>query len=157
MYCSTCGVAVAKGLSYCNHCGGQITSSRSDKAIDPREFQGFLVAALAGTFILGLLAIAVLLGVMKSVLGLEPAQILGFAAVSFLIMLILEAVFLVLLFRGNRGTDERARKGSLPGHTTKELDMPAVQALPEPLTSVTDHTTRAFEPIYAKQNPQQPR
>jgi len=112
---------------------------------------------MAGTFILGLLAIAVLLGVMKSVLGLDPGQIMGFAGLSFLMLILLEGVFLVLLFRRNRGTDERARKESLPGHTTKELGAPQVQALPEPLTSVTDHTTRAFEPIYAKQKPQDPR
>src|SRR5215510_2232025 len=154
MYCSTCGVAVAESLSYCNHCGARIITSNSDT----REVQpGLLVSAMAGTFILGLLAIAVLLGVLKSVLGLEPGQIMGFAALSFLIMLLLEGVFLVLLFRRNRGAEERARTESLPGHTTKELGVPQVQALPEPLSSVTDHTTRAFEPIYVKQDPQQPR
>jgi len=38
------------------------------------------------------------------------------------------------------------------GNTTKELAEPLVQALPEPLASVTDHTTRAFEPIYTNRN-----
>lgn len=157
MYCSTCGVAVAESLSYCNHCGARIISP-NDIVATSREVQpGLLVSALAGTFILGLLAIAVLLGVLKSVIGLEPAQILGFAAVSFLMLILLEGVFLFLLFRRNRGVNEPARIESLPGHTTKELGAPQVQALPEPLTSVTDHTTRAFEPVYAKQNPQQPR
>ena len=156
MYCSSCGVAVAESLSYCNNCGARIASSNSDAS--PREVQpGLLVSALAGTFILGLLAIAILLGVMKSVIGLEPGQIMGFAALSFLMLILLEAVFLVLLFRRNRGSDERARKESLPGQTTKELGAPQMQGLPEPLTTVTDHTTRAFDPIYVKQNRQEPR
>jgi hypothetical protein len=93
----------------------------------------------------------VLLGVMKSVLGLELGQILGFAALSFLIMLSLEGVFLLLLFRGKRG-EERTRTELMAGQTTKELGAPKVQALQEPLSSVTDHTTCAFEPIYTNRN-----
>ena len=153
MYCSTCGVAVAESLSYCNHCGNRIAVSDSNKLASSREVQpGLLVSAMAGTFILGLFAITALLGVLKSVLGLETAQILGFAALSFLIMLFLEGVYLVLLFRRNRNAGERARTESLAGQTTKELGMPQVQALREPLTSVTDETTRAFEPIYTSRN-----
>jgi hypothetical protein len=52
----------------------------------------------------------------------------------------------VLLFRRNRGVEEREE--FLPGHTTKELGAPQVQALREPIASVTEQTTRAFEPIY---------
>lgn len=153
MYCSTCGVAVAESLSYCNHCGARIVSSNSDKVVASREVKpDLLVSAMAATFIMGLLAISVLLGVMKSVLGLELGQILGFAALSFLIMILLEGVFLRLLFRRNRETEERARTESLSGHTTKELAAPQVQALREPLSSVTDHTTRAFESLYTNRD-----
>ncbi len=153
MYCSTCGVAVAESLSYCNHCGARIIASNSDKVDAARYVKPeLLVSAMVATFVIGLFAITALLGVMKSVLGLELGQILGFAALSFLIMIFLEAVFLLLLFRRNRGAGERARTESLAGHTTKELDAPPVQALREPLSSVTDHTTRAFEPIYTNRN-----
>ena len=155
MYCSTCAMPVSENLRYCNYCGGRINRN-SDKLGSSREVQpGLLVSALAGTFILGLVAIAILLGVLKSVIGLEPAQILGFAAVSFLLLILLESVFLVLLFRRPRNTEERTQ--SLPEHTTKELAEPKMQALREPVSSVTDHTTRAFDPSYVKQNPQQPR
>ena len=153
MYCSTCGVAVPESLSYCNHCGARISASNSDKVTTSRDVKPeLLVSAMVATFVLGLLAIAVLLGVMKSVLGLDSGQILGFAGLSFLIMLFLEGVFLLLLFRQNRGAEERARTELPAGHTTKELGAPQVQALQEPLSSVTDHTTRAFEPIYSKRN-----
>src|SRR5262245_24350209 len=110
MYCSTCGVAVPESLSYCNHCGARIITSNSDKIATSRDVNPeLLVPAMVATFVLGLLAITVLLGVMKSVLGLELGQILGFAALSFLVMIFLEGVFLLLLFRRNRGAEERAR------------------------------------------------
>jgi hypothetical protein len=147
MYCSTCGVAVAESLKYCNHCGARIVASNSDKVATSREVRPeLLVAALVGTFVLGLIAITALLGVMKSVLGLQSGQIFVFAALSFLMMVVLEGVFLVLLFRRNRGVEEREE--FLTGHTTKELGAPQVQALREPIASVTEQTTRAFEPIY---------
>lgn len=144
MYCSTCGVAVPESLSYCNHCGARI----SDKVATSRDVKPeLLVSSMVMTFVFGLLAITALIGVMKSVLGLESGQILGFAALCFLMMIFLEGVFLRLLFRRNRSRTE------LPaGQTTKELGAPQVQALREPLSSVTDHTTRAFEPIYTNQN-----
>lgn len=152
MYCSNCGVAVADGLSYCNYCGARVIASNSDKLATSRDVQpGLLVSAMAGTFILGLLAITALLGVLKSVLGLAAGQILAFATLSFLIMLGLEGVYLYLLFRRNRNPDERSRT-ELAGHTTKELGAPQMQALPEPLTSVTEETTRAFEPVYTNRN-----
>ena len=152
MYCSTCGVAVAESLSYCNHCGARILTNRDEVDTSRDVKPGLLVSAMAGTFILGLFAITALLGVMKSVLGLQVGQILGFAALCFLMLIFLEGVYLRLLFRRNRGGEERARTESLAGHTTKELNAPQAQALREPLSSVTDQTTRAFDPIYTNRN-----
>lgn len=154
MYCATCGVAVPESLSYCNHCGARLIAATDNRIATPRQVKPeLLVSSMVATFVMGLIAITALIGVMKSVLGLEAGQILGFAAVSFLIMLILEGVFMLLLFRRNHGDEKRARAEALPGHTTKELDGPSPQALREPpLASVTDHTTRAFEPIYIDRN-----
>ncbi len=152
MYCSTCGLAIADSLSYCNHCGARLSLSNSDKVASTHEVKpGLLISAMVATFILGLLAIAFLLGVMKVMLGLESGQVLGFAALSFLIMLFLEGVFLRLLFRRSNSDEERARTELRAGQTTKELGAPQLHALREPpLSSVTDQTTRAFDPIYIK-------
>ena len=153
MYCSTCGVAVAESLSYCNHCGARIVGSNNDRVDTSRDVKpGLLVSAMAGTFILGMFAITALLGVMKAVLGLQAGQILGFAALSFFILIFLEGLYLFLLFRRNRDAEERVSTESQVQHTTKELGAPQPHALPEPLSSVTDHTTRAFDPIYVNRN-----
>jgi hypothetical protein len=107
---------------------------------------------MAGTFILGMFAITALLGVLKAVVGLQSGPLLGFAALSFFIMLSLEGVYLFLLFRRNRGAEEQVTTDSLAQHTTKELGTPQARALQEPLSSVTDHTTRAFDPVYVNRN-----
>ena len=149
MYCSFCGVAVTPGLSYCNHCGEKLSGAKSDSIIKSREVRPeSLVGAMVFTFVFGLGAITVLMGVMKAVLRLEGGLILAFAALSFLIMLSLEGVFIRLLFRRKRGADEAGDPERLQGQATREFDAAQARALPEPLPSVTEHTTRAFDPSY---------
>ena len=102
---------------------------------------------MVSVFVFGLVAITMLMGMMKAVLQLDAGQILGFAALCFLIMLSLEGVFIRLLFRGRRGKEAGDTVLS-KRQTTKELDAAHARALPEPVPSVTEHTTRAFAPIY---------
>jgi type III secretory pathway component EscV len=99
-------------------------------------------------FVFGLGAITVLMGVMKAVLHLEVGLILAFALLSFLIMLSLEGVFIRLLLRRKRGAEEAGDTAHLQGQATRELDAAQARVLPEPMPSVTEHTTRAFDPIY---------
>ena len=148
MYCSSCGVAVAQGLSYCNYCGAKLNGEKGDNVIESSEVKPeLLVSAMVATFVLGLAVIIVLMGVMKAVLDLNVGQILAFTLLSFLIMLSLEGVFLRLLFRRKRGSEEADDTVLSKGQATKELDAAQARVLPEPVPSVTEHTTRAFEPL----------
>ena len=151
MYCSSCGVAVAQGLTYCNYCGSKLGGAKGDNLnTSPEVKPELLVSAMAGVFILGLVAIGMLMGIMKAILRLDAGVILGFAVLCFLIMLFLEGVFLRLLFRRKRGTKEAGDIVRLKGPETKELDAAQARVLPEPVPSVTEHTTRAFDPIYSE-------
>jgi hypothetical protein len=149
MYCSSCGVAVTPGLSYCNYCGEKLGGAKSVSIIKSPEVKPeSLVGAMVFTFVFGLGAITVLMGVMKAVLHLEGGQILAFTLLSFLIMLSLEGVFIRLLFRRKRGAQEAGDTVLLKGQATKELDAAQARVLSQPMPSVTEHTTRAFDPIY---------
>ena len=151
MYCSSCGVAVAQGLGYCNYCGAKLNGAKGDSiSKSPEVKPELLVSAMVAVFVLGLVAIAILTGVMKSVLNLDAGQILGFAALSFLIMLLIEGVCIWLLLRRTRGAEDTSKSLPSKNQTTNELNAAQERALPEPVTSVTDHTTRAFEPIYSE-------
>ena len=154
MYCSSCGVAVTQGLSYCNYCGAKLSGGKADDGSQTEfiEFSevkpGLLVSAMVAVFVLGLFAITLLMGMMKAILHLNEGAILGFAVLCFLIMLSLEGVFVRLLFRRKRVTEEAGSGVLLKGSATKELDAARARALPEPVPSVTEHTTRAFDPTY---------
>jgi type III secretory pathway component EscV len=103
---------------------------------------------MVGLFVTGLLAITVLMGVMKAVLDLNVGQILAFTLLSFLIMLSLEGVLIWRFLRHNRGAKATGDAAPSKEQATKELDAAQARALPEPVPSVTEHTTRTFEPIY---------
>ena len=147
MYCSSCGVAVTKTLSYCNHCGAKLNRSEDlnhSSEVRP-DFIAFLMVA---TFIFGLVAITVLMGVLKNAMGLPVEEALLLGLVPFVLMLILEGVFIRLLLRRRRDAEETRRPTLAEGQATNELDAAQARALPEHRPSVTEHTTRAFEPSY---------
>jgi hypothetical protein len=150
MYCSACGVAVTQGLSYCNYCGAKLPVKSDGASRSPEVRPELLVSAISGIFILGLVAIIVLMGVMKAVLGLPVDRVLAFSLVPFLLMLLLEFVFIRLLLRGKRSASEASDAATPKGPATKELDAAHARTLPEHMPSVTEHTTRAFDPIYRK-------
>ena len=146
MYCSSCGGAIARGLSYCNHCGAKLNTSENlqeTREVRPNQ----LVIWMVATFIFGTAVITMLMGVMRVILGLNVEAVLVFGTVPFLLMLILEAVFIRLLL-GNRATSETNGRTLAKQKETNELDAARPRVLPEPIPSVTEHTTRAFEPVY---------
>src|SRR5438876_5781941 len=108
MYCSSCGVAVTQGLPYCNYCGAKLSTGDSgDKPPDIRP--GGLVSMMVATFVMGLFAITVFMGVMKTVIHLDTGPMLAFTTLSFLIMLMLEGIFIRLLFRPIKHHDSEPR------------------------------------------------
>ena len=150
MYCSTCGVNVAQGLSYWNYCGAKVGENSSSVSKSSEVRPEFLIASMMALFMFGLLAITILMGMMKSVLGLPVERVLGFALLPFLLMLLLEGVCLRLLLRRMRDTEATSANALLNEQTTKELNRADERLLSEPVPSVTDHTTRTLEPVYSE-------
>ena len=145
MYCSTCGVAVAKGLSYCNYCGAQLIGPQIDPSHSQTVRPELVVSAMAGLFVLGLGAIAVLIGVGKAGAGFDLPILLVITIVSFVMLMIIEGVLIHLLLR--RKKELRSNTDGVKDHTTRELQEAQARMLPEPVASVTENTTRAFDPI----------
>jgi hypothetical protein len=131
MYCSTCGSAVSPNLTYCNHCGANLSGP---KEVKPEKLLFFITA----NFVFGLVAIIFLMMAMRMVFGPENlGLIIFFTLISFLIMLAVEGVFIWMLLGRKKGAKE----------TAKELGEAKARMLPEPPLSVTEHTTRTLETV----------
>ena len=132
MYCSTCASAVSPNLTYCNHCGAKLNGTKSDSITKNLLF--FMTAV----FVFGLGAIILLMMALRMVFGPDHlGLIVSFTLLSFLIMLAVEGVFIWMLLGLKKGAKE----------TAKELGEAKARRLPEPVSSVTEHTTRTLETV----------
>jgi len=93
---------------------------------------------MTAVFVFGLGAIIFLMMAMRMVFGPENmGLIIAFTLLSFLIMLAVEGVFVWMLLGRKKSIKEAA----------KELSEAKARSLPEPVLSVTEHTTRTLEPV----------
>ena len=153
MFCSTCGVAVAPGLSYCNYCGAALSGAKDESLSKRAEVKpDLLVRTMATLFVFGLFVITLLMGMMKTVIRLDTGQVLGFTALCFVVLLLIEGVFIYLLLGRKRGEKEVALNKLPQERPTNELDAAQTRGLPEPAASVTEQTTRTLAPVSTERN-----
>jgi hypothetical protein len=131
MYCSTCASAVSPNLTYCNHCGAKLNGAKGDSITKNILF--FMTAV----FIFGLGAIILLMMAMGMVFGPNSPLTIAFTLLSFLIMIAVESVFIWMLLGLKKGAKE----------TAKEVGEAKARILPEPASSVTEHTTRTLKTV----------
>ena len=144
MYCSSCGVALVRDLAFCNHCGTRVSGSKDDGVIKTAElFPDSLIWAIVSVFVVGIGCVIGLMAVMKNY-GLNDGAVIAFSTLIFLLMLGVESVFIWLLLSRRK---EVRQAEQVKKQATRELEPAEQRALPEHLVSVTEHTTRAFEPI----------
>lgn len=154
MYCQSCGTSVSPGLSYCNRCGARLSDAKADLVPKPSEiFPDSLVWAIVTIFIVGLGSIMGLMAIMKK-LDMNDGLINGLSLLTFFLMAGVEFVFVWLLI--NRSRDPRRNAVSSQSKTQRrdELDGERRPALPEPAISVTENTTRSFDPSRIGREPQ---
>ena len=150
MYCSSCGGVVAPGLSYCNHCGSKLNGEKGDGPGKSSEVKPeSLVWGMVAVLVFGFAAIVFLIMAMKMV-GLNVGQILAFMILSFVIMLLVEGVFIWQFMGRKRGAEGTGNASLSKEQTSQQLDAAQSRMLSEPISTVTEHTTRTLEPIYSE-------
>ena len=150
MYCSSCGASVAHGLSYCNYCGAKLRGEKGDSIRSSEVKPASLLWGMVAVLVFGFVATTFLMMAMKMV-GLNVGQILAFTILSFLMMLLVEGAFIWQLLRRKRDAKEAGDTALSKEQATKEVETAQARVLPEAMPSVTEHTTRSFEPIYREQ------
>ena len=150
MYCPNCGAESTQGLKFCKRCGAGIASSADIAA--PQKFPVALTAGFVG--IIGLIALVGLIGPLalatdlvkqgitldnlRPILFLSP--VVTFGIVGTLIWLLLRLIKIYQHPGGRSQIKEVKAEGS------KAYAPAQIAAPPESLGSVTEHTTRNFEP-----------
>ena len=93
MYCSSCGSAAPPGLSFCNRCGADTRAKENEVPKRSGPSPDKLVEGIVFVTIFGLGGVIILMGVMSRVLHAPDGLINGFAAVAFLALLLVDALF----------------------------------------------------------------
>ena len=148
MYCQTCGTQMAPVLSYCPRCGaGQSLTKISDAggASLPISPDSLIWAIVVSTVVVLGLMLGGLIALKGN--GVEEAMIWTFVSFCFLALIGVDAMFLRLL-RGLRGSAERRENDTnrLKEIAPRQLAETPGHALGAAVPSVTEHTTRTFEP-----------
>lgn len=152
MYCSSCGSAIPPGLKFCNRCGVDLLPK--DAEIDKRKGPSpdSLVWAIVGVTSVGLCAVVAFMVIMKEVVHLDNTLITGFTAATLLSTLLIDVLFAGFLLRSKKQSPDQATDlVQLKAAIRAELYAAQTAGLVEPISSVTDHTTRTLEPVTRSQ------
>ena len=160
MYCPSCGAASAPGLSYCNRCGAnllQLTNANEQPAVSltgPAWALGMSVVAICTFGLKGLLN-----GIEDiAEHGVHPAA-LAWIGIAGSLVLLGSVALLCWLFSRMFKTPQRAIKPAWvkSGSLNEQRAPQQLGERPQPVGSVTDHTTRIFEPAYMDSSRKEPR
>ena len=153
MYCSSCREAMARGLNYCNGCGAKLSDAKENAvARQPDLFPDSLVWAIVSVFILGLGIIIGLMAMMKQALNFSNEWILGIASISFLLLVAIESVLIWLLITRTRAANAERDAELATANVPRELPAADPSGFGEPVSSITDKTTRKFDPVYREKS-----
>lgn len=140
MYCASCGTPLTQGLSYCNRCG---TSLRERSTSNTGAISAFLTAiTLIGVCGLALMFAGAL--VLRRGAGLSQELIGFFMLFAFLIVGMVE-VMLVKNLSKLMGEKEKRNYFPAPQNVSNDLRLPQATPFGEPVSSVTENTTRTLE------------
>ncbi|MEK6303772.1 MAG: hypothetical protein AABO41_23955 [Acidobacteriota bacterium] len=156
MYCPNCGAESTFGLNYCKHCGGNLseTSQTTGPPANRNTVAALILAAATVAIVLG--GLGIVLTSALALVGPQPqgysppvneAAKLGFMMVGFGCSgVVLVALMLIRLFSRVMGFGPEIEKPSKRAKNAAQQRVPQIQAPPLVVSSVTEHTTRNFDP-----------
>jgi hypothetical protein len=159
MYCQTCAAELQPGLNYCNRCGAIVNASLTTRAetallVDLKSPVRTLGTAITLTTLIGIAIIFIAVDGMSG--RALPPELLGMmcAAGMFLILVIDVMLIRILSRLVQLPVAAPAHAVQTKRPEARELHTPPAQTYmpastdPLPVSSVTDHTTRTFHPVY---------
>jgi hypothetical protein len=146
MYCAQCGTPLTQGLSYCNRCGANLKER-------PDVSTGAISAFLTAITLLGITGLGIMFGgalVLRRGANLSQELIGCFMLFTFMIVALTE----IMLVRNlSKLMSAKEKQSYLPAPPMIPHDLRLTQGTPlgEPVSSVTENTTRTLEYIRREQ------
>ncbi|HEU4508530.1 MAG TPA: zinc ribbon domain-containing protein [Pyrinomonadaceae bacterium] len=147
MYCQTCGSALTHGIKFCNRCGTQLVAA-GEKSVDKTAHEKRLDDYLDGVFWISVFGLAFVIGgsVILKKSDFSNVVIILYAVLSTTIFLINFGLNLSRALSIMRSVKED-KLAMPPAQDTRELPPPRMEPVMRPAASVTENTTRSFEPV----------
>ena len=150
MYCQSCGTAIGQAMRFCNRCGNSVLASdpaerkRSEKRLDDYLDGLFWITAIGVALTAGGLWI------------MKKAELSEHFLVIFLVLsstaFLINFAFSLWMAVGIARSSKSFKTLTPTNVDTHELEQTQAAAMLEPGASVTENTTRSFEPVYNKRN-----
>ena len=151
MSCPNCGAESTYGLNYCKQCGSNLLQppAASDQRMNPAKLTGMFWAVA----VFGLVSLAIMFGTsIPMVLVSEDHKlVMGIVVCGASVILTIAALLvrqlsrLISIMQDSQETPSRAPARLSP------LDVPQLGGSPRAVSSVTEHTTRNFDPAKYKE------
>ncbi len=151
MYCPSCGTPMPQKMKYCNRCGSQLIATKENALVESTEAR--LYEETVGIFWVTVIGLALILGgmVLLKVLQFNGALITAYMIISSTAFTINFALSLWQIRRFAQISKE-ARDVQHDERQPNDARRGELQPALEPVTSVTEHTTRGLEPASKRQN-----
>lgn len=154
MYCQTCGIALTHQTKYCNRCGALIPTSET--RLGKMSSEKRLDEYLDGLFWISVFGLAFILG------GMVLLKKVQFSETIIIAYMILSSTAFLINFGfslwGTLSIMRDSKDGKLTMRPerieTAELNPEKPEPFLAPAPSVTENTTRSFEPVYNKRKPE---
>jgi Na+-transporting methylmalonyl-CoA/oxaloacetate decarboxylase gamma subunit len=159
MYCPSCGTELVQEMSYCNRCGANLKPVLNQAGVPSTRLVGatWAISVAVAAITLGGFAMVftlIMALVSRGVRFTEAGMALIFAALMIILaidwLLIRQLSRVIGKSQSSGDTDEKASKGNLTEKPVAQLGAPR----DAPVSSVTENTTRAFEPVYRERDTQ---
>jgi hypothetical protein len=145
MFCPVCGAESTQGLNYCKRCGAGLSASTPPAEVKASS------AATGAMFLLALVSIGGFIGLFVTInnlaqRGVDSEMLVAVTAFGGATVLGVVGLLVWLLFRLMSAHQPAARKDKAPTPLARDYKSPQLPAPPASMPSVTENTTRNFEP-----------
>jgi hypothetical protein len=159
MYCPNCGAETTAGVNYCKHCGGIL----SEPSVSPNcgESRNVLTALILAMSTMGLVlgGLSIVFKNAMMLVGPQPGfvsparEVTTIAAMMVFFgsaAVIVSTLLLIKLFAKVMGFDSRSNKETRQKNLQPGLRPQRLSSPPSAMLTVTEHTTRNFEPVFQR-------